>query len=235
MEVRNRYARPYRRRRKSIFRLIIIFLIIIGFGIYTFEFRLRPLLAEVATSKAHNIALSLISRAINEKLTEEGIDYNDIVKLEKGASGNVTALITDTVKLNMLQSRLAESILQKMKIEQVEASLPIGNLINGELLTGRGPRLHFKLVPFGNVVTDIENLFTAAGINQTRHQIMLNVNVTIGILLPISSVTTEVKTSVCIAETVIVGSVPEAYTSIDEFDRGTVDNINDYGAQPIED
>lgn len=53
---------------------------------------------------------------------------------------------------------------------------------------------------------------SAAGINQTRHQILLHVDVYTGILLPGFTASTKVSNEIAVAETVIVGSVPETYT-----------------------
>ncbi|MDP4153083.1 MAG: sporulation protein YunB [Bacillota bacterium] len=236
MEIRSRHPvrvlMPRRRMsRASRFFLrffIILFIILVGL-IYFVEFKLHPILKEVATSRASTLAISLISKAVNEKLSEENIKYSDVVKFEKDEKGNITALTTDTVKMNLLQAELSDCVIKKLQLDDIKVSVPIGNIINGELLTGRGPRIYFKLIPVSNVTTKISNLFTSAGINQTRLQIMLDVNVNMSVLLPISSTSTDVKTSICIAETVVVGAVPNSYTQVDEFDRDTVDQLNDYG------
>ena len=47
-----------------------------------------------------------------------------------------------------------------------------------------------------------------------------------------------VETKVCgdflIAETVIVGNVPESYTHVITEDKDIVDTINDFGAEPYD-
>ena len=48
-----------------------------------------------------------------------------------------------------------------------------------------------------------------AGINQTRHQILLDVTVAVEILLPGSTLNTEIGAQIPVAETVIVGTVPD--------------------------
>ncbi len=43
---------------------------------------------------------------------------------------------------------------------------------------------------------------------------MLNVTVTVSILIPGGTITKEVTTQVCAAETIIVGGVPETYLTL---------------------
>ena len=93
-------------------------------------------------------------------------------------------------------------------------SIPLGNLIGGTLLSGKGPRLKLDILSVTNVVTSFRNEFTSAGINQTRHRIILDVDVSLEVLMGPDSGTDSVLTEVIVAETVIVGSVPDAYAAI---------------------
>ena len=74
--------------------------------------------------------------------------------------------------------------------------------------TACGPRSQ----AVGSADASLRNAFSAAGINQTRHQILLHVDVYTGILLPGFTASTKVSNEIAVAETVIVGSVPETYT-----------------------
>ena len=90
---------------------------------------------------------------------------------------------------------------------------PLGNLIGGDIFSGRGPSISFKLLPYGSVVVDVANEFTSAGINQTLHRIVLTVSAGLSIVLPLSSVNATVQSGVVVAETIIVGGVPERYAT----------------------
>ena len=52
--------------------------------------------------------------------------------------------------------------------------------------------------------------FEEAGINQTRHRIFLEIAASIQIVQPLLSSTITVKTDVPLAETIIIGNVPQA-------------------------
>ena len=67
--------------------------------------------------------------------------------------------------------------------------------MGGQILSGRGPEVEFRVIPAGYVHTEIYNQFQSAGINQTLHQIMLKVDATVSAVMPIYTVTTEVTTN----------------------------------------
>ena len=91
-------------------------------------------------------------------------------------------------------------------------SIPIGTLTGSSLLAGRGPTVKVKMQSVGSTTASFRNTFSSAGINQTRHQILLDVTVSVSILLPGFRTSTKVSNEISVAETVIVGSVPENYT-----------------------
>ena len=88
----------------------------------------------------------------------------------------------------------------------------MGTLAGSPLLAGRGPLIRVRMQSVGSSSAHFENAFTSAGINQTKHQIYLVVDVYVSILLPGFSTVTKVSSTYTVAETVIVGSVPDNYT-----------------------
>ena len=98
--------------------------------------------------------------------------------------------------------------------DMTRVSIPVGNLLGGTLLSGRGPRLKLDILSVTNVVTSFRNDFTSAGINQTRHRIIMDVEVTLEVMLGNERGTDTVNTEVNVAETVIVGAVPNMYASL---------------------
>ena len=116
-------------------------------------------------------------------------------------------------EFNRLQGAIIENVLEKMaEVTTRELSIPIGSLTGSPLLAGRGPALRVRMQSVGSPEAHFENAFTAAGINQTKHQIRLAVDVSVSILLPGYTTGTRVSNSFTVAETVIVGTVPESYT-----------------------
>ena len=112
-----------------------------------------------------------------------------------------------------MQSRIADEILRRLtEVSTSELEIPLGTLTGSALLAGRGPRLFVRMQAVGSANAVFRNQFTSAGINQTRHQIFLDVDVYMSILLPGMKTSTKVTNEIAVAETVIVGSVPDTYT-----------------------
>ena len=73
-----------------------------------------------------------------------------------------------------------------------------------------------------------ENQFADAGINQTRHEIVLHVDVAVSILLPGVTTAARVANAVTVAETVIVGNVPQTYTYFSTQPETYQEDLKDY-------
>ena len=82
-----------------------------------------------------------------------------------------------------------------------------------------------RVLSVGTPSAAFENTLTDAGINQTKHQIVLHVEVVVSILMPGYTTSTTVESSLAVAETVIVGSVPETYTY---FHSSSMEDVQDY-------
>lgn len=177
----------------------------------------RPIMTEMARVEVDRLASRVINQAINDKISEEGVTYGDLVYFEKDIYGKITALKTDIISVNRLKADITAEVLRSIeKADTSGIAIPIGNLINGDLFGGRGPRIPLKIVPLGTVSATFTNQFSAAGINQSRHQIMMDVAVDISVLLPGYDIGTRVATQVSIAETVIVGAVPDSYFAMED-------------------
>ncbi len=197
--------------------ITVMLLLLTNFILHLSDSVLRPMVEGVGVESAKAIANRSVMLAVEEELTLNGVEYADLVTVETSDTGEVRALVSDIVGINQLKSRVSERVQENLKVDVIRLSVPLGNLIAGELLSGRGPEIDLRLIPYGSVVVDIENEFTSAGINQTLHRIILNVNTGVSIMMPVSNVSTNVVTSICVAETVIVGRVPEYYTNITDL------------------
>jgi sporulation protein YunB len=204
-----------RKKKKTGIKILIFLAVLISvlFGIMKYsEYRLRPIIKSMAEAHARTIGARVTAEAINEEIARNNLTYDDLISFEKSENGKISALKTNIMNVNKLKSRLSAVILNKLSdMENVNLYIPVGNLLNGEFLSGRGPEIEVILLPVGSVATDITNVFTTAGINQTRHQIMLEVLVSVSIIMPFSVENTDISTSVSIAETIIVGDVPNMY------------------------
>jgi sporulation protein YunB len=179
--------------------------------------RIDPLVEQTALYTVTDAVSLKINRVIQSQIRSGLLDYDALVTMEKDAEGNVTALITNVSAVNLLQAEITTRIIQEISDNFIsELEIPLGTAMDSSLFYGRGPLIPVKLKAVTNVSARFENDFSAAGINQTRHQIRLNVSVQVLVVIPGRELTAPVNTTVVIAETVIVGKVPELYASMDE-------------------
>lgn len=194
---------------------ILAALIAVGVFFLWAQSRMRPQVERLAGSRAHYLAAQAINEAVMDAIARLEITYDDLIHFEKDSTGQITALKTDMVMANKVKAGIHAATLERIDgLAKSDIKIPIGNLMDSDLFAGRGPSITVRLVPVGIVDVAFSNQFSEAGINQTRHQILMDINTEIGVLLPGSSDTQRVNTQVCIAETIIVGAVPEAYAEL---------------------
>ena len=174
---------------------------------------LKPILTNLATARVANTVTRVVTAAVNETVYTGDVDYDSLVALEKDVDGRIVAVKSNMAAFNRLQSAILARVLERLAdVDTRELSIPVGTLTGSPLLAGRGPEITVRMQSVGSPSAHFENEFSSAGINQTKHQIMLVVDVSVGILLPGFSTATRVSNEFNVAETVIVGSVPESYT-----------------------
>ena len=191
--------------------------------------QMRPILVSLATTRVSNMVNRIVSEAVDEAIESGNITYSDLITFEKDNDGRITAIYSNMAAFNRLQSKILDIILARIdQVSARELSIPVGSLTGSVLLAGRGPRISVRMESVGSSSANFENAFTTAGINQTKHQIVLNIDVTVSILLPGFSTATTVSNAVTVAETVIVGSVPDTYTYFSSNPESVVTDVKDY-------
>ena len=179
--------------------------------IFQLNARLRPILLELARTQTSNY----ITAAIDAAVAAQAVTYHDLVTLERSESGDIVALTSNMAHANVLRAQLLDTALTALNgLETMEMEIPLGTILDWDLFSGIGPDVNVRVLYTGTASAEFENVFSTAGINQTCHQIFFRINADIAVLLPGRQCRTTVSTRVCVAETVIVGKVPETYLAI---------------------
>lgn len=225
---RLRYLRLTGRQRVLIW-LTVIFTLLLALTVAV-VLHMKPVVVDLATARTSNAVNRIVVAAVNDAVDSGRIDYEQLVDFDKDAEGHVTALRSNMAAFNRLQASIADDILQRMaEVSSTDLSIPIGTLTGSPLLAGRGPCLRVRMQSVGTATARFDNQFSSAGINQTRHRIILDVDVHVSILLPGLTTYTKVSNEISVAETVIVGGVPETYT----YFSTTPDEIENYADEYI--
>ncbi len=201
--------------------------------IYT-DISLRPLIREYARSQSVILLNSAVSKSMSNVLKKEKFTYSDLSVINRSEDGNVQSIEIDTLNMNRIVSEIIDDVQKNISgDEDVIISVPFGTLTGNQYLIGRGPDIKIKTKISAPMFTDTESRFLEAGINQSLHQITLTIKSNIYILMPLYRAEEVISGTYIIAETVIVGDIPEAYTNvIDVSEESDVpDDINNYKAE----
>lgn len=178
--------------------------------------QIQPVLEAVAQAKVSSAVSAAVNEAVAASIAAEEISYDDMVVIETDGSGRAAVLKGNTAGMNLLRTQLlAAALAQVSELSAEDFSIPLGTLTQLELLSGRGPEVRVRLLSVGAADARFQNEFLEAGVNQTLHKIVLEVRVTAEILLPGRTMEVVVETPVCVAETVIIGQVPETYLQLE--------------------
>lgn len=188
-----------------------------GVVLGTVNRRLGPVLEAKASSQATNLMTQAIDTAVDNCLQENGMSYGDFVTITTDGLGKVTALTSNTAANSRFKRQVVEAVTRQLTTLDSDAlSVPLGTLTGQPLLSGKGPSVRVRVDSVGEVAADYANSFTAAGVNQTLHRVSLDITATVRLFLPGKILPVSVSSSVCVAETVIVGETPDTYLNLEK-------------------
>ena len=195
-------------------------------------YKMRPVILRHAESAAETLLLDASNKAILDILSEQNVSYNDIVPLSREESGRVTSLETDIVKINSLKSLISNRLSGIIsENEYYDLYIPLGTFFSSTYTSGYGPKIHFKMQLTATARVNFSHEFKAAGINQVLHIVMVDMDISGSLVITGYNGGISVKNQAMAAQTIIVGTTPEAFTNVIESDQdNTAGLINDYGA-----
>ena len=174
--------------------------------------RLWPVVMDLAQTQVTNTTSDLINDAISEQIAQGNIQYDRIVFFEKDLNGRITALKTNMSEVNRLKTDILNLINDEILAQETEhLGVALGSLILPEFLSGKGPDIPVRLLSIRNSDAQFRSFFSEAGINQTLQQLTMDVVVDVTILVLGQTRSFPVTSQVVVAETVIVGDVPDTF------------------------
>lgn len=191
--------------------LVVFLLILLLVGVFSNQ--LRPVVETVAVSEATNLITVTVSEVVEECMDEQGLGYDDLMEIHQAqGNGGLTTVTGRTGTISQLKSEITRSLVERLEnLDAGQLGVPLGNLTGWMIFSGLGPKLRISIESVGDVVADVYNQFDSAGINQTHHQVLMDISVTVHLFIPGEITSVTVDTTVCLAETILIGSVPNSY------------------------
>lgn len=228
--------RRYRRRKRNRpVRLAALLALAIALAIaWRIGSHFRPVLEQLAINACQYQATQAIQQSIDREMSLLDESYDHLITLEKDDQQQITAVMTDVVAMNRLKTQVVDAVYEEIQsLEEEELSIALGTLVQGEWLAQRGPQIPLRMIGLGVVKADFISVFSSAGINQTKHQILLEVTVDVTVLFPGGNETTQITSQFPLVEAVVLGHVPESYTYIDDTESSLLGKINDYATNDM--
>lgn len=196
---------------------IVLFIFLLSFFLFTLKAAayLRRLTGEMAMSDAVDMVTLAVNETVNRIMSEGDYSYDYFVSIEKDNSGKVAAISANMSRINAISTQILSEVVAAAENGVLNIRVPFGNLLGSNLLMGKGPEVLIEVITLTSSYIDIENEIVSTGINQAKHKIILKVDVDVDILIPWDVLTTRVESNVLIAETVIVGDVPQTYVNME--------------------
>ena len=174
--------------------------------------RYRNVIQELAETQVKNTTSDLTNDAIAKQIADGIIQYDRIVFFEKDLNGRITALKTNMSEVNRLKTDILNIINDEiLALDTSDLGIPLGSLFLPEFLSGKGPAIPVHILSIRNSDAIFESSFAQAGINQTLHKLIMVVSVDVAILVLGHTSSFTINSEVVVAETVIVGDVPETF------------------------
>jgi sporulation protein YunB len=186
--------------------------IVVMVGLILFRSRYNEPIRTLAQTQITNATSDLINDAIDQQIEAGDIHYDRIVYFEKDLNGRITALKTNMSEVNRLKTSTLNLINDEiLALDTSNIGIPLGNLFVAEIFSGRGPIIPVEIISIRNSDAYFTSKFTQAGINQTLHQLSMSVLVDVAVLVLGETASFTVTSEVVVAETVIVGDVPNTF------------------------
>src|SRR5690625_4871536 len=218
---------------------ICLFFLIIFLSIWIIDKGIKPTLMDIAEEKITEFATRTINSAVK---STENISFDDLIDMSFDNDGMVSAIgynstavnralrtATDraeyflygmnkgqTIDMNdpdMKPIEFGDSVGDLAAKDPTVVEIPLGQATGNTILANLGPKVpvHFEIV--GSLRSDVVHEIKEFGVNAALIEIYIPVTVNVQIVIPFSTSVAEVSTRVFIDSRLVMGSVPEFYSS----------------------
>lgn len=208
-------ARFYKLRRRTALVCLLLCAVLIAGAVLLVEHNLTKVVLSLAQAQAQAMAVRILNESAAELLSTGAVTYDSLMRVTAAGDGQVRLIQANTPEMNRLATQvslLAQSKLQNTRDQAVR--VPLGSAVGLTLFAGAGPRIEVRVLPVGSVHAEFHTDFQTAGINQTRHRVSLVLTAQVQLVIPTGAQTVEATTQVAMAESIIVGEVPDTFTDV---------------------
>lgn len=186
--------------------LIVVIILILG------EVKLRPIIKNAGGNALKNELTMLLNQSVEKSVSDKNVKYEDFVSLAYDSEGSISSVVTNTAFVNRFKAQLSNDVAKTVEeCGDFNIIVPWGTLFGSEIFSDQGLELTVESSTYGFVVTDVCSSFESVGINQTLHRVYVKAKLYATAYIGDYRIDETITGNIPVAETVIVGDVPNAF------------------------
>ena len=198
--------------------LVLIFFV---FSFYYLKL-INPVIKNYARAKINALTEQAVNLAVSN-VVNNSLNYDSIVNVNYTSTGEISYLSANQYVVNTITREVVKNAqFQMLSLGEDGIKIPIGTFSGLSFFVGRGPNIKLQMLPIGIVSSNFKSEFTGVGINNTLHQLFLEITAKVELTMPFKNIKVDTATSVLLCEGIIIGKVPEVY-----FNNSNIDKVLD--------
>ena len=226
------FVRRFRRSRRTVAHIrvaCIVTLCVIGLLGFTF-FRCRPVMQAFAESQAVWVATKIANQTATDVLAEYSKDCAESITVSYDEQQKVSAIRTNSSVVNAVRTAMTDQAIAALEaMSSLSVSVPIGTLTGWHWISGWGPLVTFPIGFTATIMSRVASSLIAEGINQSVYRVSIELEIALTVVSPAGCTTVGANVSYPMAETVLLGEVPDNLTEVYGDDQSLLGQIFDYG------
>lgn len=217
-----KYTSKKSSRRATVLTIAALLLLLI----FSSDISVRPTVKAIAEAQIKRELHIIISDAVKSSVEEyEG----ELSEIKYSPTGKISSVAINPAAVSGIQSSVTQRVNERLESGNVTVGIPIGTFSGLAFLSGKGRETEFSVISDKSAYAEAQSTFSSAGINQTLHEIRITVRADATAVIPLYNTHFSVEETYIISNTVIVGEIPESYTSVTGDDRNELTKLFDYG------
>lgn len=200
-----------RRKRSRIYFSIILFIILfLTFSFYYINI-INPVIKNYSRAKINALTEQAVNLAVSNVINTT-LNYDSIVNVSYTSNGEISYVSANQYVVNSITREVVKNAqFQILSLGEEGIKIPLGTFSGLSFFVGRGPNVKLQILPVGIVSSNFKSEFTSVGINNTLHQLFLDVTAKVELTMPFKNIEVITTSSVLLCEGIIIGKVPEVY------------------------
>lgn len=183
-----------------------------------------------AKSQAVWTATKIANQTVAQVLQDYAEACADAIVVIYDGGQKVSSVNTNTSVVNLVRTAITDRTITAIEqFSSLSVSLPIGSLLGWDWVSGFGPMITFPVSFTATVLSDVSSALVAEGINQSMYRVLVHLEISLYVVTPGGRSTVGAKMSYPMAETVLLGEVPDNLTEVYGDDQSLLGQIFDYG------